>query len=450
MPFSVISSGHYPVDENDVGIRFYIQILSTATSVITVVKAHEPECCWTVEEGDVDCQSMELFGGFPQTIHPGTRRNISYVFSNIYPMDRTGICKFFLRENVSLSTQSIQHRIAFDTTDSQGAGLSAMIFGSGRPSCRGVDENARNSCYPYNCVKRYNGARNYYRVETRKCEPVVKCRTQLGKDNLPTSAFDFENNRCKSLLPKSLRRQAERVVDNMMTKSELAKEAREFADVLDPSELLIDCKHGQQIGQICRCDEGWRTASVSTVNGGLEMDWCSRKVKIPVKKLDFPGPPVALKFVVISILLVVSSSLVYLLAVLWWNLLLKKLFYKLLGGYWGERIYELIPFMKSTRTDANTTTDTSCAPQDHQSSDTESYYDSSDDSSSTLESSAQESSDVKIPVSLQESLSSLAKGSHYSRNGQGLGAVEFMRKLKLGGSQHDAAGQICSNTDSSK
>ena len=86
--FALIASGHYPVSPDDVGIRFYLRVLNTATHRITVVKAHDPECCWTVEDGDVDCDSMQLFGGFPLTLDSGAKQNVSYVFSNIYPMDR--------------------------------------------------------------------------------------------------------------------------------------------------------------------------------------------------------------------------------------------------------------------------------------------------------------------------------------------------------------------------
>ena len=36
-------------------------------------------------------------------------------------------------------------------------------------------------------MKKYNGFRNYYRKSKGKCEAVVRCKTELGDDKLPTS-----------------------------------------------------------------------------------------------------------------------------------------------------------------------------------------------------------------------------------------------------------------------
>ena len=56
------------------------------------------------------------------------------------------------------------------------------------------------------------------------------------------------------------------------------KESEEYEPMKNDADLFIDCKHGHQNGAHCRCDEGWQTVSRATANGGMEMDWCSKKV----------------------------------------------------------------------------------------------------------------------------------------------------------------------------
>lgn len=317
--FHIERSGNFPVGIEDVGVRFYLSIANNMKNQIVISKSRQPECCWKVQEGDIDCKSMQLFGGFQTTIDRASIKNMTFVFPNIYPLDRVGSCKFFLKE--LKDTQSMIHELKFDTTYKEDSTFMQSLF-SGGPEvykrCKGVDQNIRNNCKPYKCSKKYNGHRSFYNEKTGKCEPVYRCSTRLGDDDLPTTAFDYENNRCKTLVPE-LTEKEKQVAKELLENSPLAKEANQYVDI-NAEELVIDCKHGYQEGSHCRCYHGWVTVSVKTKNGGLKMNWCSKKVPVKSNKSNKYA-----KWTVFGILTTVCVSLVVLLLYLWWKLFIQQI-----------------------------------------------------------------------------------------------------------------------------
>lgn len=42
-----------------------------------------------------------------------------------------------------------------------------------------------------NCVQKYNGKRNFFRKETKLCEPVHECHTSKDDEGLPTTVYLF-------------------------------------------------------------------------------------------------------------------------------------------------------------------------------------------------------------------------------------------------------------------
>lgn len=319
--FHIENSGIFPVEVDDLGMRFFLTIVNNGKDRITVEKAHKPECCWQVEPDDEDCVSMDLFGGFPTQLDPRARKNVTYVFSNLYPLDRKGVCKFHLTQGDHIP---VMHKIDFDTSQQDDGSWMKELFGNGPliyKRCNGVDENPRNNCHPYNCAKKYNGYRSFYKTEISKCVPVTKCTTRLGDDQLPTSAFDFENNRCKSLVENDLKEEEKKVVSAILDDSSLAKEFNKYVDV-NPEDLVLDCKNGVQDGRFCHCNRGWRTVSVLTANGGVKMKWCSKKVPVESKQ------SASSRYIKIGLLVILLSGcfcLLFLVLYLWWRLFVREI-----------------------------------------------------------------------------------------------------------------------------
>jgi len=317
--FHVENSGINPVDEEDVGIRFFLTVGNNVDKTIVVKKAHNPDCCWTVTEDDKDCESMVLFGGFPAEIKKASTKNITYVFPNMYPLDRIGSCNFHLKEP---DGKAIVHKVPFNTstTEVTGSWMEELFKGGAKvwKQCDSVDMNWRNSCHPYDCTKKYNGFRSFYRQDKKRCEPVTQCLTKLDVDDkLPTAAFDYENNMCKDLLPKDLTKKEKKVASELLDHSELSNQRDQYMEV-NPDDVIIHCKNGKQVGTHCRCKKGWRSVAVTTEGGGVKMDWCSKKVRD-----KDPGqykPSKILRIILIVILVSICIFLVLLLLFLWWRM----------------------------------------------------------------------------------------------------------------------------------
>jgi len=312
--FHVDNAGHFPVDEDDMGIRFFVTVTNNLNKKILVSTGKAPECCWKVDDDETDCESMILVGGFEKEIDGKTSKNMSFMFSNLYPLDRVGSCKFYLKEGKD--KQFLVHEMKFDTTPTNEDTSSSTVYGGGGnqfyKACDTVDNNIRNSCKPFDCSAKYNGFRNYYNKVTKRCEPVFTCATPLGDDDLPDSAFDMDFNSCKSLEPKMSKEEQE-AAQNLMKKSPLQKEINQYADI-NAEEIVLSCKNGYQEDNYCRCNRGWKTVSKKTKDGALTMDWCSKKVPIIPSK----ATPTA-RWTVFGMLTIATTGFLVLIGYLWWR-----------------------------------------------------------------------------------------------------------------------------------
>ncbi|XP_065649280.1 uncharacterized protein LOC100197717 isoform X4 [Hydra vulgaris] len=312
--FHVESSGINPVQVDDIGIRFYLEVGNYGTKKVTVSKAYNPECCWRVEPDDLDCESMELYGGFTLDIDVGKKLNVTYTFPNIYPMDRIGVCKFFLK---TLESDVVMHPINFNTSTGPEIGSFMQRLYDGGPlvyrKCNGVDENPRNSCQPFICHKKYGGFRNYYDSDIAKCVKVNRCKTELGADDLPTSAFDYDNNACKSLIDNQLSSEDKRTISEIIESSSLFQNMNPYIDVAH-EDLILKCNHGVQKGTYCQCNDGWTSAMEKLADGKTKMTWCSKSF--------VPSSP--LKFSLLVIAIFVAVILFLLLLYLWFWLFMCK------------------------------------------------------------------------------------------------------------------------------
>ena len=210
-----------------------------------------------------------------------------------YPLDRVGQCVFHLWHNKN----KIAHTIRFNTTfkyqqDSWLGSLYKKITGDEKKVkvCDTMDQDPRRNCKPVNCVQKYNGKRNYFRKETKLCEPVHECYTSKDDEGLPTTAFDKDHNKCKSLIQKELTADEERdLKDDVESHMEASQKAK-FKNLGASDGMPIRCNHGKRVGEICVCDDGWKTDTSNVPLGDPKFvyNWCNvrtrKKPLLPYKQ----------------------------------------------------------------------------------------------------------------------------------------------------------------------
>ncbi|CAB3989334.1 Hypothetical predicted protein [Paramuricea clavata] len=156
--------------------------------------------------------------------------------------------------------------------------------------CDTMDLDPRRNCKPVNCVQKYNGRRNFFRKETKLCEPVHECYTSSDDDGLPTTAFDKDHNKCKSLIQKQLTKEEERdLKDNVESHMEASERAK-FKNLGPSDSIPVRCNHGKRAGDMCVCDDGWKTDTSKVPLGDPKFvyNWCNvrtrKKPLLPYKQ----------------------------------------------------------------------------------------------------------------------------------------------------------------------
>ncbi|XP_028518850.1 uncharacterized protein LOC110251858 [Exaiptasia diaphana] len=277
----VEDSGVLPVNADSYALQFYLAVANDAGRKLTV-SSGKPRCCWEVERGDLDCQSMVLIGGNEVIIHPKKVHNISFLFPTTYPMDRVGKCHFLLKVN----KQKVQHIVLFNTTEPRkeiGWKQALTGFGGGFSTCKGVDLDPRNECKPVDCLEKYNGFRSFFDKERGKCIPVHNCYTKMKDKEVPEIAFDKDHNECKSLIGDKLTDKQKKFLLDRSDHSSLAKKRVNLEDIKEINPVPLNCNHGQHVGSTCVCDDGWGT-DTSVVASGDEryiFNWCNKRILTP-------------------------------------------------------------------------------------------------------------------------------------------------------------------------
>ncbi|XP_046847271.1 uncharacterized protein LOC124440894 [Xenia sp. Carnegie-2017] len=223
---------------------------------------------------------MDLHGGMTVTLEPSRKANITYLFTNLYPLDRIGYCVFHLWDKKSKFAHTIRFNTVYGEKDDKtllGSFYNSFVGGENNTKkCETVDLDPRKKCKPVNCVQKYNGKRNFFRRETKLCEPVHECFTSKDEDGLPTTAFDKDHNKCKSLTQKKLSREEEENMKRHM-KRRMDDAEKENTHIMN----TIRCNHGQRAGDICVCDDGWKTDTSNVPLGDPKFvnDWCNVRTR---------------------------------------------------------------------------------------------------------------------------------------------------------------------------
>ncbi|EDO32133.1 predicted protein [Nematostella vectensis] len=283
-------SGYLPVNDESYAIQFYLVVSNNQNSKLTV-STQKPKCCWQVEPGDTDCESMVLIGGNEVVVSPKSTANITFIFPTLYPLDRIGKCHF----GIKAKGHTYQHVTLFNTTEPRDAvdwKESLEGFGGGYKECAGVDlvnilkrsedQDPRNDCKPVNCMDKYNGKRTFFDKERGKCVPAHNCYTKTDDEKaLPDIAFDKDNNGCKSLISEKLTDKQIKFLHDKADKSSLAIHRYNLEDVKEINPIPLNCNHGRRVGSVCVCNDGWGTDTTVVPGGEMRYiyNWCNLELR---------------------------------------------------------------------------------------------------------------------------------------------------------------------------
>ncbi|XP_032227280.2 uncharacterized protein LOC5503128 isoform X2 [Nematostella vectensis] len=273
-------SGYLPVNDESYAIQFYLVVSNNQNSKLTV-STQKPKCCWQVEPGDTDCESMVLIGGNEVVVSPKSTANITFIFPTLYPLDRIGKCHF----GIKAKGHTYQHVTLFNTTEPRDAvdwKESLEGFGGGYKECAGVDLDPRNDCKPVNCMDKYNGKRTFFDKERGKCVPAHNCYTKTDDEKaLPDIAFDKDNNGCKSLISEKLTDKQIKFLHDKADKSSLAIHRYNLEDVKEINPIPLNCNHGRRVGSVCVCNDGWGTDTTVVPGGEMRYiyNWCNLELR---------------------------------------------------------------------------------------------------------------------------------------------------------------------------
>ncbi|GBM18698.1 hypothetical protein AVEN_8996-1 [Araneus ventricosus] len=272
IPILIKDDGVKELKKEDVAMIFYITVTNTGIQEPLHLLVSSKRCCRKVASDDEDCDSMKLRGGDMGKLFPTDIRNLTLIYSNLYLQDREGTC------DIEIKTEqgAVQdHQIKFDTN----------LIRDGKTriprlmenyykleevtSCTNVDQNPLNNCQPYECEIRYDGTRNYFDPEDKKCKILPKCLDQNAGTKEETSglAYILETNTCTKL------------VDTMgeqdfQTFNEGKPSVRGLTHVHSyPINVQCHSGHRDPKGRWCLCNPGWESAPFNhrTFNPDVQM-----------------------------------------------------------------------------------------------------------------------------------------------------------------------------------
>ncbi|PSN49173.1 hypothetical protein C0J52_10148 [Blattella germanica] len=112
----ILGCGVFPPKKGDIALVLYVTVLNTAKDPLHVV-TKMMECCSIITSNDTDCKFMKAMGGDMGLVNPREKRNLTFVYGNLYLHDREGECLVVLwyRCVQSSSTSRKRQRIHFNT-----------------------------------------------------------------------------------------------------------------------------------------------------------------------------------------------------------------------------------------------------------------------------------------------------------------------------------------------
>lgn len=249
----ILDSGVMKILKDDMVVIFFMTIKnhegSPRRAMIRVV-----ECCERIHEAETDCDIMNLYGGDYGVIEPGTIRNLTLIYPNLYGYNRKGTCLVTVLHRCLAGsvTDEIRHRIDFDTTISTEK-VPIALEGWYDPgtfvTCDSPDLDPFDHCNPVNCQLKYSGYRNYFNREWKMCQKVPMCKANEDKD-LPDVVYIPNSNTCRNL-------------ENFATAENIKSLIKKSAQIQNnkPSIVNVRCHHGEinpKTG-FCVCDYGWKS-----------------------------------------------------------------------------------------------------------------------------------------------------------------------------------------------
>ncbi|GIY61097.1 uncharacterized protein CDAR_61131 [Caerostris darwini] len=181
IPILIKDDGVKALHKEDVAMIFYITVTNTDVNDPIQLSASSKKCCFKVEKDEEDCESMKLVGGDMGKLVPTDIRNLTLIYANLYLHDRVGSCEIEIK---SMKGGVKNHVVKYDT--------SLLRSGTARiprhmenyyeledvSSCSNPDENPLNDCIHYDCEIRYDGTRNYFDFEKKRCKVLAKCEPE--------------------------------------------------------------------------------------------------------------------------------------------------------------------------------------------------------------------------------------------------------------------------------
>lgn len=199
---SVLDKGIIPLQENSVGIQFFIDVVNEDRIQNCRVLCWAKRCCLNDTE-KTDCSIMKIFSGFFFDVKPKARETIINVYPTIIQHDLVGYCDFVLDSKCGRSIRNIRRYVyvPFDTRTSirMNYYLLKSYVGDRRSTyCDSLDEDSLSECKPVVCDHKYSGARPFYETRQKKCIPATMCVGVDGKE-MPDLVYVPKSNICRDL-----------------------------------------------------------------------------------------------------------------------------------------------------------------------------------------------------------------------------------------------------------
>ncbi|XP_072932318.1 uncharacterized protein [Epargyreus clarus] len=196
----VVDKGILPLEENLIGIRFYVDVTNADRQNVCNVYSRCKKCC-LIDSNMEDCDIMSSFGESFHVVKPRDRKTLLYVAPMLQQHDLNGYCDIMLNYNCKETTNKTEVIIPFDTRLAMKAAKTLMdeYIGSKKvSSCKTLDEDSLNNCEPVNCNTKYLDKRPVFDHNLHKCIEVPTCLTNLEKE-LPDYVYVPDSNICRNL-----------------------------------------------------------------------------------------------------------------------------------------------------------------------------------------------------------------------------------------------------------
>lgn len=193
----IIEKGVLPLDENSVGIQFYLDVENRDRLFPCKIRSWTRRC-HHIDSYNNDTDDIPVYGANIHMIKPKDRDTLIYVYPAIIQENHIGSCEFILDYRCG-NIKKLKRKevsVPFDTKVKKSGSVLNRFWK--RSTCASVDQDLRNYCQPVNCDLKYVGKRHFYNDKVNKCVAAPICNEDSIKE-LPDIVYDPERHICKDL-----------------------------------------------------------------------------------------------------------------------------------------------------------------------------------------------------------------------------------------------------------